>query len=631
MGMTWGWRLILVSWMLGEVAGAILGQAPIREGALDQRIRETLLIPPLAEGGTWISPPLFLRPPDDSSMIALTTGWESVPGSRQIVLSRTSRDGLEWTGWVEVEAEVDGAAADPIERRESVDPGGELRQLAFSILAPGVRYLQYRLDGATFPAPARLEVGWFFSGVTSAAAREQIRRRAAGELGPDLERQMAPTSPHAFPRPPVVTRTEWGCPDGQITRHGTLRYTTVTHLIVHHTVNSNNASDWAAVVRSIWSFHVFDRQYSDLGYNYLIDPEGVIYEGRSGGDNVLGAHFSAVNGGTMGVALIGTFISQLPTPKARESLRRLLAWKADQRGLTPYIATLHGSSGLLLKVIAGHREGPAPTQCPGDRLFAWLPLLRVEVLQSMTGSTALSTVSAADFSARPLAPDSIAAAFGQDLSQTLTVASTSPLPTSLGDVSLRIRDASEVERPVPLFGISPSQVNLLLPADLALGPATLLLVRGETLWAAGSLSLGPISPGLFTANADGRGVPAALLLRVSREGAAQYEPVFELDASLSRAVPRVLLFGEETESLYLVLFGTGLRPGGSSPRNVTALLESGAGKGLLLDVLFAGATIEYAGLDQINLRLPRTLNGSGLQILTLRVDGLATNPVELFF
>jgi hypothetical protein len=187
-----------------------------------------------------------------------------------------------------------------------------------------------------------------------------------------------------YPKPPIVTRTEWDCPDGQITTHGALSYTTVTHLIIHHTVDDNDSPDWAAVVRSIWNFHVFERGYADLAYNYLIDPHGMIYEGRSGGDNVQGAHFSGVNLGTMGVALLGEFMTVAPTAPALTSLEKILAWKCDQRNIDPTGASLHPASQLYLKTISGHRDGPGVTECPGDALYPLLPAIRDEVKNLLT-------------------------------------------------------------------------------------------------------------------------------------------------------------------------------------------------------------------------------------------------------
>lgn len=645
--------LLSLMGLLGLGLGRMVfpGWAQESQRPLVERRRETLPIPTLPDGATWTSAPLSLLPPPDASLVALTTSWIAVPGPGPQVEWRTSLEGERWSPWAPLELEEEPVTADPSELGLSrrLERSGSLWEQSLTLLPGKTRYVQYRLQGGASPAPARLEVGWFFPSQTSAAARQRIERLASGDRSPDLEAQTEPISPLgslATPRPPVITRTEWGCPDGQVTRHGTLRYTTVTHLIVHHTVNSNTSPDWPAVVRSIWSFHIFDRGYSDIGYNYLIDPEGVIYEGRSGGDNVQGAHFSGVNAGTMGVALIGTFTNGLPSPRARESLRRLLAWKADQRDLVPYTAALHASSGLSLKVIAGHRDGPSPTECPGNALYAFLPQLRVEVLQEVTGSASLATVSAADFAARPLAPDSIAAAFGRELSQAVEAATSTPLPETLAGVSLRLRDASERELPVPLFHVSPGQVNLLVPAELALGPATLLLSRGGTLRAAGTLTLTEIAPALFTANANGQGAPAALLLRLSAGGAITYESASRYDAALQSFVPRPILFGPETEALYLVLFGTGVRAraAGAPSRVVTAQLTTTGEPGLAaltgealaphttsLAVTYAGPTREYAGLDQLNLQLPRTLAGQGARTLRITADGAAANPVLLQF
>src|SRR5262249_28078524 len=156
---------------------------------------------------------------------------------------------------------------------------------------------------------------------------------------------------------------------------------TVTQLIVQHTAMGNEApdSDWPAIVRDIWNFHVFKRGWADIGYNYLIDPNGVIYEGRSGGDNVTGAHFSGVNAGTMAVALLGDFTNEAPAAEALKSLKEILAWKCDQRDLDPESRSLHEASQLILNTISGHRDGPKPTECPGERLYLSLPAIRAAV------------------------------------------------------------------------------------------------------------------------------------------------------------------------------------------------------------------------------------------------------------
>ena len=197
-----------------------------------------------------------------------------------------------------------------------------------------------------------------------------------------------------YPKPPVVTRVEWGCPDGDGNPRGTPQYTTVTHLVVHHTATDNEADDWAAVVRAVWNFHVFTRGWSDIGYNYLIDPRGVIYDGRAGGDDVRGAHFVCANEGTMGICLIGLFDSVTPTTAALGSLARLLAWKCRQRGIDPLGASFHGATRLQLNHISGHRDGdhappesgacPVGTECPGEMLYRLLPEIRGRVAQLLS-------------------------------------------------------------------------------------------------------------------------------------------------------------------------------------------------------------------------------------------------------
>jgi hypothetical protein len=134
----------------------------------------------------------------------------------------------------------------------------------------------------------------------------------------------------------------------------------------------------------MWHQHTFPWSLSnlkgegwgDIGYNYLIDPNGVIYEGRAGGDDIVGFHFCEQNSGTMGIGMLGTFTSELPTAQALTSLKKLLAWKAAQSQINPTGYSYHASSGLILVNIAGHRDGTCSTACPGNLLYAALPSIR---------------------------------------------------------------------------------------------------------------------------------------------------------------------------------------------------------------------------------------------------------------
>lgn len=200
-------------------------------------------------------------------------------------------------------------------------------------------------------------------------------------------------------KPAVVSRTAWGSPDRQGSRVRPVYYP-VNHMIVHHTADANSLTgkeqNWADRVRAIWSFHTFTRGWGDVGYNYLIDPNGVIYEGRSGGDDAVSFHDTG-NYGSMGVVIIGTYAHVDPRPASQDSLVRLLAWKAAQKGIDPLGRSYYYgcdisrycrpfTSGAVVQNIAGHRQvTPGHTSCPGDRLLGTLPTIRNRVKSLIDG------------------------------------------------------------------------------------------------------------------------------------------------------------------------------------------------------------------------------------------------------
>jgi hypothetical protein len=190
------------------------------------------------------------------------------------------------------------------------------------------------------------------------------------------------------PLPPAQRRPDW-CPAGNCPPNPNPSPTQVTHLIVHHSATTNAASNWAAVVRSFWDFHVNTNGWADIGYNWLIDPNGVLYEGR--GDNVLGAHFCGTNGQTMGVCVIGDFTTATPTAAALDMLDQLLAWKACGIAANPLSTMFHSGSGLTLHRISGHRDG-CSTQCPGNAFYPMLPAVRQSVADHIDDCGTVSEV-----------------------------------------------------------------------------------------------------------------------------------------------------------------------------------------------------------------------------------------------
>ncbi len=194
-------------------------------------------------------------------------------------------------------------------------------------------------------------------------------------------------------KPSVISRTAWGNPDGQGSRVRPVYYP-VSHMVVHHTADANSLRGseqrWSDRVRAIWSFHTFTRGWGDVGYNFLIDPNGVIYEGRSGGDDAVAFHDTG-NYGSMGVVVIGTYTNVAPSPASQDSLVTLLAWKAAQKGIDPLGRSYYYgcdisqycrpyNRGAVVANIAGHRHvTPVHTTCPGDQFVNLLPAIRNRV------------------------------------------------------------------------------------------------------------------------------------------------------------------------------------------------------------------------------------------------------------
>ncbi|MGH9831526.1 MAG: hypothetical protein ACRD9Y_00840, partial [Blastocatellia bacterium] len=145
---------------------------------------------------------------------------------------------------------------------------------------------------------------------------------------------------------------------------------------------------------------------------------------------------------------------------------------------------------------------------------------------------------------------------------------------------------------------------------------------GDTL-GSGPIQVAAVAPGLFTANATGQGVAAAVALRIKADGTQAFEPVAEFDAALNRFVARPIDLGPESDQVFLILFGTGIRN-----RSALAAVTATIG-GAAAEVQFAGSQGGFVGLDQVNLRLARALIRRGEVDVALSVEGKAGNVVEI--
>ena len=228
-----------------------------------------------------------------------------------------------------------------------------------------------------------------------------------------------------------------------------------------------------------------------------------------------------------------------------------------------------------------------------------------------------AAVSAASFTAGPLAPDSMVSIFGAGLAPS-TVTGPIPLLTNLAGTTVTFTDSAGATLPAPLYFVSPGQVNAVVPAGLKAGPAT-FQVSGAT----GLVTLSPVAPALFSANADGQGAAAALVVRVHLDGSVDPpDYAFQCGTAPGSCVPKPIDVGA-TGQVFLELFGTGIR-GRNALTDVTVSVG-----GVLVTPQYAGAQPQYPGMDQVNLLLPPALAGRGTLSINLSVAGQHANAVAI--
>src|SRR5262249_1779150 len=263
-----------------------------------------------------------------------------------------------------------------------------------------------------------------------------------GPPTPRLVRGLASTT-----QPAVISRAGWGA-DESLRFDSTGKeiwppaFYPVQKVIVHHTATQNGDPDPAATIRSIYYYHAITQGWGDIGYNFLIDEAGNVYEGRYSrqyapgesptgedlnGNGVTAAHAQGYNSGTVGIALLGTLTNQDATPAARSALEHLIAWIDSTHGIDPQGSTLYTTpvSGLQATFpnIAGHRD-VAATECPGGVFYATLPTIRSDVANVIAASASGFSVAAS--------PNSASTTAGGTVSYSVAVGSANGFTGSVG-------------------------------------------------------------------------------------------------------------------------------------------------------------------------------------------------------
>ena len=274
---------------------------------------------------------------------------------------RTSPDGQAWTPWtVPHRMGADGEGPDAGSGEDSVP----WRRMTHPVWVGEARWLQVR--GAD-PREVRAHL------VDSAdLSRSSFASAATTALDALVG---APTAAHAAPsQPNIVSRAGWGADESW--RSGSPRYASSARFaVIHHTATGNGYSkdDVPAIMRGMYRYHTQTLGWADLGYNFVVDKFGRVFEGRYGGIDkaVIGAHAAGYNTGSIGVAAIGNYqvSSGEVWASMLEGFDRVVAWKFAHHGIDPYGTTQEGSR--TLPTIIGHRD-VGSTSCPGDRFYRYV-------------------------------------------------------------------------------------------------------------------------------------------------------------------------------------------------------------------------------------------------------------------
>lgn len=150
----------------------------------------------------------------------------------------------------------------------------------------------------------------------------------------------------------------------------------ISKIVIHHTVSEGNLEDPEQAIRNIYYYHTKVKGWGDIGYNYIIDPNGNIYEGRYGGEGVVGTHAGKFNIGSIGIAVLGNYQEKQVPEAVLNSLRALIKEKTEKFQIDPVTETAF--RGEKVQNIIGHRDA-MKTACPGENLYKLLPELRIQV------------------------------------------------------------------------------------------------------------------------------------------------------------------------------------------------------------------------------------------------------------
>ncbi|NYI79240.1 N-acetylmuramoyl-L-alanine amidase [Nocardioides panzhihuensis] len=276
---------------------------------------------------------------------------------------RTLVDGT-WSDWQALDVHIDDHAPDPDSAEADGSRPGTMEAVVGEVDQVQTRL---RLSGAQVPADLRLAV--ITPGETATTRSE------SPEIGPGADDAPEPTQ---TAEPSIYSRSQWGADEG-VREAGPPQYREVRGGFVHHTVNTNSYTrdQVPGIIQSIYTYHVQSRGWRDLGYNFLIDRFGRIWEGRYGGVDrpVVGAHTSGYNSHGFGASAIGNFDEVAPSAALVNAFGTLFAWKLSLHGVPGNQGSTRMGDRTFSHAIMGHRDAGS-TACPGRYLYPELSTIR---------------------------------------------------------------------------------------------------------------------------------------------------------------------------------------------------------------------------------------------------------------
>lgn len=324
--------------------------------------------------------------------------WRSgvdVPADAMTFEVRSLKDG-RWSVWQPIEYQDEHGPAKQ-ELGDDVRPGtdpvvvGDVDEVQVRVSADGARIpddmslavVDPGTDGATATEPPAIDTGADdpattpqAGGTGEAPGSDVAADGDESAAGTDSDGALALRATEFTPKPQIFSRAQWGADESL--RDGSPSYYEIQGGFVHHTVNSNDYTrdQVPSIIRGIYAYHTRSRGWSDIGYNFLVDRFGRIWEGRAGGVDrpVVGAHTLGYNDYAFAMSAIGNFDTARPSEEMLRAYGRLMGWKLSLHGVDA-ASTSQRIGDRTFPAINGHRDAGS-TACPGRYLYAQLPAIR---------------------------------------------------------------------------------------------------------------------------------------------------------------------------------------------------------------------------------------------------------------